>query len=158
MARKAFAVLCIVVVLGAQVRALFPRAGRPHEWHWPFLDYPMYSSAHFPGESLIRHELRAVPCDRPDTAIAVSVSALHIDLGRYWGILRGLEKSPAAQATADSLGPLIQAATGTRLCALEIWRQVFVVERSGLRIDDRPWVRFRAWTLDADSARRTRPQ
>lgn len=155
--RKAFAITCIVVVLGAQARVLFPRGARPHEWHWPFLDYPMYSSAHHLGDSLIRNELRAVPCDRPDSTIALSVTALHIDLGRYWALLDQLARSPTAQAHAESLRPLLEAATDARLCSLELWRQIFVVERSGVGTDDRPWVRFRRWPLAPDSTARPAP-
>lgn len=155
MVRKAFAVSCIIVILGAQAWTIFPPGGRPRERHWPFLDYPMYSSAHYPGDSVILQEVRAVPCDTLHSRLTVDVSALHIDLGRYWAMVNRIARAPGRDPTLDTLGSLMRSAIHADVCALEVWRQVLIVERRGVRLDDHPWVRVREWTIKPDSGQRT---
>ena len=155
MVRKAFAVGCIVVILGAQAWTILPPGGRPRERHWPFLDYPMYSPAHYAGDSIILQELRAVRCDTLDTPLIIQNSVLHVDLGRYWMMVDRLTGTPEPEATLDTLGYLTRSAVHADVCALEVWRQVLVVEQRGVRLDDHPWVRFRRWMIKPDSGQRT---
>ncbi|HET7599868.1 MAG TPA: hypothetical protein VFK09_06225 [Gemmatimonadales bacterium] len=153
MLRKAFAVSCIAVVLGAQAWTIVPPGGRQRVRHWPFLDYPMYSAAHHAGDSIQLQELRAVACDRSDT-IAVPASALRIELGRYWKLLYDLSRSAKPDALVDTLGRLTRAGTRADVCALQVWRKVLRVEPAGVRVEERPWVESGEWPLQPDTARR----
>jgi hypothetical protein len=155
MVRKALAVGCIVVVLAAQAWTIFPPGGAPRERHWPFLDYPMYSNARHLGDSIILQELRAVRCDTLHTRLTIQHSTLHIDLGWYWAMVDRLARSPETGPIVDTLSRLTRSATHADICALEVWRQVLVVEQRGVRLEDHPWVRFREWTLPPDSGQRT---
>jgi hypothetical protein len=153
--RKAFAVGCIVFVLGAQAWTILPPGGRPRMRHWPFLDYPMYSAAHHVGDSIALDELRAVHCGAPDSAQPVPASALRLELGRYWQMLHRLSSSPAPAPLLDTLARLTRSFVGTDVCALQVWRQVLVVEPRGVRGEDHPWVNFGEWTIPPGSSEPT---
>jgi len=154
---KAFAVACIVLVLGAQAALIFPPGKQPRNQYWPFLNYPMYSPAKHLGDSLILPELRAVPCDMPDSTLHVPATTLHVDLGRYWQMLNGLTRSPRREAMLDTLSRLTQSGMHENVCALELWRQVVVVEQRGMRVEDRAWVRYARWEVGPDSSGETNP-
>ena len=154
---KAFAVACIVVVLGAQAAVVFPPGKQARNRYWPFLNYPMYSAANHLGDSLVYLELRAVPCDMPDSTLPVPATTLHVNLGRYRQMLNGLTRSPRREVKLDTIRRLTESGMRRNVCALELWRQVFFVERRGVRIEDRPWVRYARWKVGPDSSRDTIP-
>jgi len=154
MVRKAFAIGCIAFILGAQAWTIFPPGRAPRNRYWPFLDYPMYGNAHHRGDSIVLQDLRAVRCDSPDTAVIIPASALRVQQWRYWTMLDRLAHSPDGEPMLDTLGYLTHSAAQADVCALEVWRQVLVVERRGVRLEDHPWIRFRRWTIGPDSGRR----
>jgi hypothetical protein len=154
---KAFAVACIVLVLGAQAALIFPPGKQPRNRYWPFLNYPMYSPAKHLGDSLILPELRAVPCDIPDSSLPVPATTLHVDLGRYWQMLQGLTRPPRREAMLDTLSRLTQSAMHGNVCALELWREVFVVDQRGVRVEDRASVKYARWEIGPSSGRESIP-
>ena len=154
-AQKAFAVACIVLVLGLQAWTIFPPGSRSRDRHWPFLNYPMYSRANHRGDSVVMSELRAVPCGRPDTTLPVRASVLRIELGRYWDMMRRLSRPDTPQRLLDTLSRLTRAGIPVDVCGVELWRQVLILEQRGVRLEESPWTRFRQWTIEPDSSRRS---
>ena len=141
---KACAIACIVAVLGMQAVNISP--GYPAKNHyWPFMNYPMYSDAHHLGEAIVRHELHAAACNGPGTARTLGWEELRVEPFIYWGMLDRLAASSAPGGLLDTLARVSRTTIHLDPCALELWRQALVIGRRGVRIEDAPWVKIRAW-------------
>ena len=132
----------MLVVIAAQAWVVFTQAGA---WYWPFLDYPMYATARFPGEESHHVEMLAVTED--------GVVALHAnDFGlafHTWLYALGypLAKREAfsfegLESGQDVARWLQQERPELRLQALRVVDHVYVLERDGLVLSERLEVEY----------------
>ena len=150
--RKAFAVACVIVVLGAQARTLFPPGYPAQNRYWPFLNYPMYSDAHRLGDSIVRHELRAMPCGASAATLTLPFDSLRMEPWVFWNMLDRLAVSSSPRPLLDTLARLTRSTIHQDPCAFELWRQSLIVGRRGVKLEQTPWVKYRVWPLGADSS------
>ncbi len=103
----------IVVVLGVQLAVVLPPMTQ-RLWYWPFLNYPMYAQAHYPGEDFDLRQLRIIPCDGSGTARAVSWQQLDLLPFLYEWYLR------AAGASSERATRYIGADSAIRVLSRQV--------------------------------------
>lgn len=86
--RKILVSTVIVAVIGFQTLASFQLTPGPvgeSPFLWPFLDYPMYSIPHYPGDTIRRPQVYGVLGDSAEVRIEPSDLQL-----QFWLLQRGL--------------------------------------------------------------------
>lgn len=142
--RKSYAVLIIAAILGAQFWVIVPRKWEQF-WYWPFMNYPMYSTPHYPGDQFSRYELWAGPAGKPELLRLIPSEDLHLTTFKYSALLReAIERDRPAVWGADEtaselLARLVAGLTPGQPVRLQIWQQTWTVGPSGL--EDRDGVR-----------------
>jgi hypothetical protein len=97
---------------------------------WPFLDYPMYNAAHFPGEQLVHYVVVGEPAD--SQAIEVTPAALGISDREY---RQGLVDA-MIQRDQERLAPYVarlEQHSGRKLRALRLENRPWVLAEDGVR-------------------------
>ncbi|HEX7049639.1 MAG TPA: hypothetical protein VF188_05455 [Longimicrobiales bacterium] len=157
--RKGFALMIIAGVLGFQLRVILPRGGGT-DWFWPFINYPMYSAAHYAGEAVRPRELRIVPCEPGRPARPVDWHLLRIPKFRYRAVVRTLvSDGPRTLSMPDTavvarLSRLIREHVPGNYCTAELWGRTFVLPLSAASLDP-PWHRIKSWRLATEPAETT---
>jgi hypothetical protein len=111
----------VMAILGAQALMALP-PDLFGAWYWPFLDYPMYSRAHHPGEEIRFRKVEGRPCGGGD-AIALT----QMDLGIQWYALDNLLGQVAEGAgeggndPRERLGRLVGELHAGRLCSVQVY-------------------------------------
>jgi hypothetical protein len=141
-------------VLGLQLWIVLP-PGQHGGWYWPFVEYPMYSTAHPPTDSVTAFALRVWTCKASAIAVPVTDS-----LGMPLLGLRSLMASVVSTHTTPSrraaslnvLSEAIAASTKHRACAAEIVTRSIPVATFDWTARTASWTRAFRWNLTADSA------
>ena len=141
--RKAFAIVVILFVLGAQAWTMLPPGAPARGRHWPFMDYPMYAVARHVGDSLVRYDLRVRSCEPGARAVSVSGRELRLGQSRLPQMLamaarESTERDRRPLAAADTIRILVRGVR-PQACSFQIWSQVLVMTAAGMRDFDRPW-------------------
>lgn len=140
--RKALISGIIGTVLSLQAMAAFQITPGPIErspWLWPFLDYPMYATPHYPGDSIQRPAVHGVLEDASEVRIEPS------DLGfDFWWFRRGLIFDLLGRDTSRIRGyaELYADRQGRSLEALRLYYRPVVIDEAGF--DTLPTVRVRS--------------
>jgi len=96
---------------------------------WPFLDYPMYSDAHYAGESIHRQRVVAILAD--STEVAIVPNDLGVDFWQFQNLL-----NPAIlrgdRARAENYRSIYEDRYGRRLVGFRLEDHPLVVENGGL--------------------------
>jgi len=142
-------------VLSLQSYAIFSTTSY-NDWYWPFVNYPMYSGSSHAGESFLRVELRAVPCDSPGDVFRLREDDLHL---KWLHFMRLVHKSAAVrrvdldrepQPGSDTTEPLlhfIATYVPRPVCRVQVWRQRYTLGPRGLEYPGQPWEIAREWVL-----------
>lgn len=150
--RKFYAVVIIAGVLGAQFWMIVPRRWE-QAWYWPFMNYPMYSGARYPGDEFSRYELWAGPAGEPELLRFVPNRELHLTSAKYALALRMATRRDGPivyggdESASDFVSRLVAGLMPDRPLRLQIWEHTWTLGRGG--VEDRAGVRKleREWTL-----------
>ena len=146
--KRLYSIAVIAAILGPAVWAGVPRP-QSFSWYWPFMDYPMYSRAHYPGEDTWKWEFRVGACDETVPTTRLTPAALHITAFRMIQLL---------ESGADSTHPRVRTLLGriareqeAATCRGEIWARRYQLGTDGI-VDRRPaWQRVTVWQVrDSD--------
>lgn len=158
--RKAFAIAVIVVVLGAQLRAIVPPTFG--SWYWPFMDYPMYRQARHRNEAFRLLDLDVVPCTSGKPARSLRASEIGIPPFRYRHTLavvadreRPLPPPLAKAEAARLLDAAVRPLASEGYCEARVVEQTFLndLERSGIPDSaSRPIHTWRIGTIAPDGS------
>lgn len=149
--RKYYAAAIIAGVLGAQFWVIVPRRYQ-QAWYWPFVNYPMYSTAHYAGEQFSERELWAGPAGEPERMRLVSNRELNLTPFKYARALRKATNrddsivSGSDETASEFLGRLVVERMPSQPVRLQIWEHTWTIGAGGL--EDRAGVRQlkREWT------------
>jgi hypothetical protein len=141
-------------VLGAQLAISSPLAP-DRSWYWPFLPYPMYSSAHARSDTIAVPQLRASACGTAKPEVDVSAQTLGVPLHQLTSLLSTIARSPDSDVADSAKGRLsraIEAEYPARYCEMSAWvRTVRVSDASTYNLEN-PMRRAAAWNVNrADS-------
>lgn len=148
--RRCYAILIIAGVLGVQFWTIVPRRYN-QAWYWPFMNYPMYSAAHYPGDEFGHYELWAGPADQPESMRPVSSRELHLTTFKLATALRMASNRDAAivygrdESASEFLGRLAAEHVTSPPLRLQIWQHTWTfgpagpVDRAGVRELKREW-------------------
>lgn len=147
---KIFATLFCGGVLAAQSYVVFAGMGY-NNYHWPFVNYPMYSDAHRAGDSFSDVQLRALPCDNPQDTLHLGENDLRVMPGRFFGLLygsagiRGLRAR--SEPNAEAMLQAIKRYVPQPVCRVQVWERRYVIGPKGLEYPGQPWQVAREWVL-----------
>jgi hypothetical protein len=143
-------------VLSLQSYAVFSTTDY-NNWYWPFVNYPMYSNSFHAGESFLRVELRAVPCDSPRDAFRLGEDDLHLKWLHFSRLVHksaavrradlDTEPQPGSDSTTEPLLHFIATYVPRHVCRVQVWRQRFTIGPRGLEYPGQPWEIAREWVL-----------
>lgn len=137
--RKTFAIAVIVIVLGAQLRAIVPPTFG--SWYWPFMDYAMYRQARYRNEAFRLLDLDVVPCapgQRPRSLRAVDVGIPPFRYRYALAVVADRERPlPPPRARADAARLLdagVRPLASQGYCEARVVEQTYLndLERSGI--------------------------
>ena len=138
----------ISVILTLQLAAsfdLFPRfLSRPSHFLWPVMNYPMYSSAHYEGAVIARYRVFGRTADGSEVQVTAD------DLGLNFRKFQDLTIAPLRDRDvrrAAAFAEIYRVRMGTRLVAMRLERDGYVLTRDGLQ--PAPPVRLSAVLLQA---------
>jgi len=159
-ARKVAVSLLSAAVLGAQLVAIAPSAishNSYNTWFWPFLDYPMYSTAYVYSDAVVYFELRGQSCDSQET-VALSFEDLHMDRSSLQLLLHlaANEQLPSTAAGSSAIGLIdhvLQSRNGSAICSAEVWEHRYEVTWDGPSDRRAPPQLVRTWTVSGRSER-----
>lgn len=124
--------LVVVVVLGTQAVAALGLTPGPVEkspFLWPFLDYPMYSTAHYEGEGIPRYRVVGTTADGRE--MEIDRETLGTD---FWIFRNAFLFSFRYPGMRDELPPgveLFETRHGVRLIAVRLENRPLVLTRDG---------------------------
>ena len=150
--RKAAAAALCAVVLGGQTLAVFARTSADNSWYWPFVDYPMYSTAHDYSDVVLYYELRAQPCGSADT---VTLSFDHLmDRSSLQALLYQMSNGDTQSRTGAGgvVDHLLASRTGPAMCSAQLWEYRHFIAWEGYRGQSEPPRLVRAWDVPHDDA------
>jgi len=143
-------------VLSLQSYAIFSTTNY-NNWYWPFVNYPMYSSSFHAGESFLRVELRAIPCDSPRDVFRLGEDDLHLKWLHFSTLVHksaavrrpdlDTEPQPGSESTTEPLLHFITTYVPRRVCRVQVWRQRYTIGPRGLEYPGQPWEIAREWVL-----------
>lgn len=154
---KPAATVVIAGVLAVQLFGVSPwgRGG----WYWPFLDYPMYSAAKYPGATFGLFELDAIACD--GTTRRLEATDLRIPRFRFRNALEvaaggrpDLRRTPDdIEASRRTLSRLIVEHLPGGWCAARVHGRIFAIDHDGLASADVPRRLLAEWRVGTEAAR-----
>jgi hypothetical protein len=153
---KIVATLYCGAVLSLQSYAIFSTTSY-NNWYWPFVNYPMYSSSFHAGESFLRVELRAVPCDSPGDVFRLTEDDLHLKWRHFIMLVHksatvrradlDTELQPGSEPTTEALLHFIATYVPRHVCRVQVWRQRYTIGPGGLELPGQPWEIAQEWVL-----------
>jgi len=144
---KLLVVIYCAAALGLEAYAVFSTT-KYNNRHWPFVNYPMYSTSHKAGETTTITRLKAVPCDAPATTVELGPGDLRLinnafeRLVQQAGSLRRATPEETQQAK-EKIARLVQSRPGARLCTLQVWTR-------SMRVGDAGGEEPTAWEVKAE--------
>jgi hypothetical protein len=159
-ARKLAAIVLSAGVLGAQLVAIATATlsnNSYNTWFWPFMDYPMYSTAHLYSDAVQYFELRGRSCDSQQ-AVALSFDDLHMDRSSLQLLLYLAASEPgrsmgAASSATGLIDHMLQSHDGSAICWAEVWEHRREVTWNGPSEMRSPPQLVRTWSLSGRSRR-----
>jgi len=153
---KIVATLYCGAVLSLQSYAVFSTTSY-YNWYWPFVNYPMYSSSFHAGDSFLRVELRAVPCDSPRDVLRLGEDDLHLKWIHFVRLVHtsaavrradfDTEPQPGSESTTEPLLHFIATYVPRHVCRVQVWRQRYTIGPRGLEYPGQPWEIAQEWVL-----------
>lgn len=168
---KLFATAIITAVIGLQVWMVFPPGGADRLWHWPFMNYQMYTTPHYLGEAIRRHQLHVDACSTGAPSRLVQWDDVRVKSFIYRGMLRRVamvaaprpdppkrptrEIPPAeADSLVDELSRLIRTQLPGFYCRARLLEQLLIVGPNGVRDFNQPWEPVREWSVASSAGSR----
>jgi hypothetical protein len=159
-ARKLAAIVLSASVLGAQLVAIAPSTlsnNTYNTWFWPFMDYPMYSTAHVYSDAVLYFELRGRSCDSQQ-AIELSFDDLHMDRSSLQLLLHlaaseALRSTGAGSSATGLIDHMLQSRDGSAICSAEVWEHRQEITWNGPRGTRSPPQLVRTWSVSGRSRR-----
>ncbi|MGH7542114.1 MAG: hypothetical protein ACRELC_14060 [Gemmatimonadota bacterium] len=152
-ARKWFATMVSVVILGFQLLVIVPSGPLTGTWYWPFTDYTMYASANREGDTVAVRRLLVIPCDSSAPARELGFSDLRgwpswfqLRLGRI-----AADGDTASARRRDAAIAVVDERIGRYLfgefCHAELWEKTMRLSRDLSGARSVPWTLARRWTI-----------
>ena len=153
-ARKLAAIVLSAGVLGAQLVAIAPStlSGNSYNtWFWPFMDYPMYSTAYLYSDAVLYFELRGRSCDSQE-AVALSFDDLHMDRSSLQLLLHlaadeRVRSTGAGSSATGLIDHMLQSRDGSAICSAEVWEHRREVTWNGPSGTRSPPQLVRTWSV-----------
>lgn len=124
------------------------------DWYWPFFDYPMYSSAHHPGDIYRYAELRSIPCDPneppevlDDRDVRLTRFRLYAVMDRASGLAAASVDETAVRDARRFLSRLLRARSDD-LCAAELQIRAYHLGEDGYASTSATDSTVVRWTLE----------
>ena len=149
--KRLYSIAVIAAILGPAVWAAIPRS-QSFSWYWPFMDYPMYSRAHHPGEDTWKWEFRLGACDETIPTTTLTPTALHITAFRMIQLLES--GADSTHAGVRMLLSRIALEQQPATCRGEIWARRYELGPSGIVDRMPPWQRVAVWPVNRSEAPR----
>ena len=139
---KVIACCVIAFVLGVQVWIIVPRQPKYRMWYWPFVNYPMFSSARYPGDGVDFWILHGVECSGKESTRELKHADLHIRTFNFFATLRNAakiaNKDPQERQVAlhaqQLLSRMLNKYFPGEFCSAQVWRRSAILD---YRIDTR---------------------
>lgn len=132
--QKALAACFCAGVLAAQVGTMgWWLRSKGH--YWPFIDYPMYSHEHSPGDTLNFLHVRLVPCGPGVSSREVNASDLRLSYPIFNRLIEHVAAGKPDAAT-DLREVVEKAQPGN--CTIQVWDKAYIVGKTGLEIPGLP--------------------
>ena len=148
---KVYASGVISILLLLQCVMIFPPGAAPRNWHWPFIDYPMYSAPHHRGDIISSFELRAQRCARSDPGTVVDDEDFRLTTFVFRRLLQqALEPHQIVWKVNKQAEDYLLELAATHLhdvCAVEIWEITTVLDRRRVTEADAVRQLRRRWDL-----------
>lgn len=152
---KIFATVFCGGVLALQGYVVFSSMGY-NNYHWPFVNYPMYSSSHRAGDTFSDVQLRVLPCDNPRDTLRLGENDLHLMPGRFTGLLYGSAGVRGTRARSEENAEVLLGRITTYqrrpVCRVQVWEKRYTIGPKGLEYPGQPWTVAREWELPAAAA------
>jgi hypothetical protein len=141
---KVLAGAVIAGILGLQLAANLTAI----DWYWPFINYPMYSDAHYRGDVFRYYELRQQACRRALPPAPVGAGTLRLGRFRYLQMLEQIagDTAQAAEFRVD-LSRMARRYLEPPPCRLEVWERIVEIGPAGAHPERAEWRRAVAWPL-----------
>ena len=149
---KLLVIAYCAAALGLEAYAVFSTT-KYNNRHWPFVNYPMYSTSHKAGETTTITRLKAVPCGAPTTTVELGPGDLRMinnafeRLVQQAGSLRRATPEETQQARAK-IAQLLQSRPGPSLCTVQVWARSMRVGEAGGE-EPTPWEVRAEWKAEA---------
>ena len=149
---KLLVIAYCAAALGLEAYAVFSTT-KYNNRHWPFVNYPMYSTSHKAGETTTITRLKALPCDAPPTTLELGPGDLRLinnafeRLVQQAGSLRRATPEETEKAKAR-IAQLLRSRPGPPLCTIQVWARSMRVGEAGGE-QPTPWEVKAEWQAEA---------
>lgn len=152
---KLLAAAACISLLGAQLSVAFPPAS-VRTWYWPFLPYPMYSTAHALSDTLIVPQLRAGECANATHEVTLDATTLGAPLHALAGLLTTIAHAPDSEEATDAkrrISRAVEAEFPARYCTASAWARTIRVADTATYDLRTPMHRVAVWNVNHTEAK-----